>query len=148
MITGLFRRKRQGFGGSLKPSDLKMEKIEEKKKFLQNRPAITALRVVFHFDHFLCVVYAIPIPGHPCIPICLSSCPFVSAASICYSQQVRILWYVFFLLVSFAPYPISELFGFYSSSFCFCRSSYFGWRFFCCALVPGTLALDLHTWIL
>ena len=40
VITGLFRRKRQGWGGSLKPSDLKMEKIDKKNCFLQNRPAI------------------------------------------------------------------------------------------------------------
>ena len=50
--------------------------------------------------------------------------------------------------MSFVPYPISEFFGFHSSIFCFFRSSYFGWRFFCCALVPGTLALDLPTLIL
>ena len=31
VITGLFRRKRQGWGGSLKPSDLKMENILKKK---------------------------------------------------------------------------------------------------------------------
>ena len=31
---------------------------------------------------------------------------------------------------------------------CFFRSSYVGWRFFCYALVPGTLALDLPTLIL
>ena len=51
---------------SLKPSDFKMGKNEEKKKrFLLNRPGIAALRLVFHSDHFWCVVYAIPIPGHP-----------------------------------------------------------------------------------
>ena len=50
----------------------------------------------------------------PCIPVCLSSsCPFGRAAAICYSQQVRILQYVFFLLVSSAPYPISEFFCFF-----------------------------------
>ena len=48
------------------------------------------------------------------IPVSLSSsCPFVCAAAICYSQQVRILSYVFFLLVvSLVPYPISEFFCF------------------------------------
>ena len=35
----------------VKPSDLKMEKIEKKKHFLLNRPAITAPRLVFHSDH-------------------------------------------------------------------------------------------------
>ena len=45
VITGRFRRERQGWG-SLKPSDLIMEKNEKKKYFLQNRPAITALRLV------------------------------------------------------------------------------------------------------
>ena len=39
-------------GGSLKPSDLKMKKIEKKTCFLLNRPAITALRLVFNSDHF------------------------------------------------------------------------------------------------
>ena len=54
-----------------------------------------------------------------CIPVCLSSsCLFVCSAAICYSQQVRILWYVFFLLVSFVPKPMSEL-------FCFCSFSLF-----------------------
>ena len=45
----------------------------------------------------------------PCVPVCLSSsCPFVCAAAICYSQKVRI-----FLLVSFVPYPISDFFCFF-----------------------------------
>ena len=52
VLTGRCRRKRQGGGGSLKPSDLKMEKIGKKKCFLQNRPVITALRLVFHSDYF------------------------------------------------------------------------------------------------
>ena len=76
------------------------------------------------------MVYAIPIPGHPCIPVCLSSCPFVSAAAICYSQQVRILCYVFLLLVSFVPYPISKFFGFHSSSFVFFVALFSGGVFF------------------
>ena len=82
-----------------------------------------------------------------CTPVCLSSsCPFVCTAAIYYSQQVRILWYVFFLLVvSFVPYLISELFC-VLLFLVFFRSSYFsGGVFFCCALVPGTLALDLPT---
>ena len=86
----------------------------------------------------------------PCIPVCSSSsCLFVCAAAICYSQQVRILKYVFFLLVSFVPYPISEIFCFYSFSLQQSWLLFLGWRFFfCCALVPGTLALDLPTLIL
>ena len=92
----------------------------------------------------------------PCIPVCLySSCPFVCAA-ICYSQQVQylyvlpsILWYVFFLLVSFVPSPISELFClFVSLVFFFFVALVSRVAFFCCALVPGTLALDLPTLIL
>ena len=62
----------------------------------------------------------------PCISACLSpSCLIVCAAAICYSQQVRILQYVFFLLVSFAPHPIAEFFCFFFVSFFFFRSSYF-----------------------
>ena len=52
-------------------------------------------------------------------------------------------------LVSLVPYPISEFFCFFVLVFFF-RGSYFSggvWRFFCCALVPGTLALDLPTLI-
>ena len=57
----------------------------------------------------------------PCISVCLSSsCPFICAAAICYSQQVRILYYVFFLLVSFVPYPIWELFCFFIRLVFFC----------------------------
>ena len=42
------------------------------------------LRFVFRFSFFLLFF--------PCIPVCLSClCPFVCAAAICYSQQVRIL---------------------------------------------------------
>ena len=52
--------RRQG-GGSLQSSDLKTEGKQNK---LLNRPAIKALRLVLHSDHFLCEVYAIPIPGH------------------------------------------------------------------------------------
>ena len=42
------------------------EKKKKKTWFLLN-PAITAFRLVFHSDHYLCEVYAIPIHGHPCI---------------------------------------------------------------------------------
>ena len=87
-----------------------------------------------------------------CIPVCLhSSCPFVCAAAICDSQQVRItsiirvlsacvictlphlgiLWFFFIRLVYFFVALISRV------TF-----------FFYCALVPGTLALDLPTLIL
>ena len=51
--------------------------------------------------------------------LCLSSCPFVCAAAICHSQQVRILEYVLFLFVPFVPYPISEFFRFHSFSIFF-----------------------------
>ena len=74
----------------------------------------------------------------PCIPVCLSSlCPFVCAATICYSQQVRILQYVFFLLVSSYPTPSRNSFVFYSSSFLGGGSQllFLGWRFFCCDLL-------------
>ena len=43
---------------------------------------------------------------------------------------------------------IEILLFFYSSSFFFSQLLFLGWRFFCCALVPGTLALDLPTLIL
>ena len=60
-----------------------------------------------------------------------SSCPFVCAAVICYSQQVRILQYVFFLLVSFVPYPILKLFFFlFVQHFFFSHLLFLGWRFF------------------
>ena len=82
-----------------------------------------------------------------------SSCPFVCAADICYSQQVHIFnLFVFFLLVAIVPYPISEF-----SCFFFCFFFYFFFRtvalisrvfFFCCAHESGTLALDLPTLIL
>ena len=88
VITGLFRRKRQGWGRVSRTKWSKNGQNWKKKQcFLQNRPAIRAFRVV----SILTIMYAIPIPGHPCIPVCLSSCPFVIAAVICYSQQVRIL---------------------------------------------------------
>ena len=82
-----------------------------------------------------------------CIPVCLSSCSFVCAASICYSQQIRILWYVFFLLlVSFVPYPVSEFLFFNSILVFFFRASCLsGAVFCCCTFVPGTLSLDLPT---
>ena len=52
----------------VKPSDFKMGKKKKKKTcFLLNRPAITALRLVFHSDHVWCVVYAIPTPGTPAV---------------------------------------------------------------------------------
>ena len=51
------------------------------------------------------------------------------------------------VLVSFAPYPISEFFRFFSFSFFFV-ALISRVAFFCCALVPGTLALDLPTLIL
>ena len=83
----------------------------------------------------------------PCILVCLSSsCPFGRAAAICYSQQVRILQYVFFLLVSFVSYLISKLSCFYL--FCVFSWFYFSGGVFCCALVLGTLALDLPTLII
>ena len=51
--------------------------------------------------------------------------------------------------VSFVPYPISEFFRFYSFSIFFRRPYFSGGVFlFCCALVPGRLALDLPTLIL
>ena len=81
------------------------------------------------------------------IPVCLSfSCSLVCAAAICYSQQVRILQYVFFLLVSFVSYLISKLSCFYL--FCVFSWFYFSGGVFCCALVLGTLALDLPTLII
>ena len=55
---------------------------------------------------------------------------------------------MFFLLVSFAPYLISEFFGFIRLVFVFFVALISGGVFFCCALVPGTLALDLPTLIL
>ena len=60
-----------------------------------------------------------------------SSCPFVCAADIWYSQQVHIL-FVFFLLVAIVPYdPISEsLVSFFIFSSFFFRSSYFLGVFF------------------
>ena len=84
---------------------------------------------------FLLFVFRFSFLIFSCIPVCLSySCPFVCAAAICYSQKVRILWSVFFLLGSFVPYPISEFFCFYSfiiRSSIFFRNSYFsfGWLF-------------------
>ena len=84
----------------------------------------------------------------PCIPVCSSSsCLFVCAAAICYSQQVRIFKYVFFLLVSFVPYPISELFWFSSFS-TFFVALISRVAFSCSALAPVTLALDMPTLIL
>ena len=53
--------------------------------------------------------------------------------------------YVFFLLVSFVPHPISELFGFLFVYYFVSQLLFLGWRFFCCALVPGTPALNLPT---
>ena len=46
----------------------------------------------------------------PASRLLISFVSFVCAAGTCYSQQVRILRYEFFLLVSFVPYPISGLF--------------------------------------
>ena len=99
---------------------------------------------------FLFVLFFL-ILSFSCIPVCLSSsCPFACAATICYSQQVRILQYVFFLcFVSFVPYPISELFCFLLVQYFFSYLLFLGWLFCCCcALVPCTLALDLPTLIL
>ena len=44
--------------------------------------------------------------------------------------------------------PSRNYFVLYSFSFFFSWLVFLGWRFFCCALVPGTLALDLPTLIL
>ena len=81
-----------------------------------------------------------------CIPVCLSYwCPYVCAAAICYSQQVRTSLIVRVLSacsVICTP-PLLRFFCFFFRLVYFFRSSYFsGVAFFCCALVPGTLALD------
>ena len=84
-----------------------------------------------------------------CIPVCLSpSCPFVCAAAICYSQQVRIYSTCSFCLCHLYPTPSRNSFVFYSFSFFFIVLVSRVAFFFCCALVPGTLALDLPTLIL
>ena len=49
------------------------------------------------------------------------------------------------LFVSFVPYPISE---FFCSANYFLVALIFRVAIFCCALVPGTLALELPTLIL
>ena len=86
-----------------------------------------------------------------CIPVCLSpSCLFVYAAAICYSQQVQVRTLMIRCFSACVICTLSHLriilffFVYY-----FFRSSYFsGGVSFCCALVPGTLALDLPTFIL
>ena len=52
-----------GGGASLKPSDVEMKKLRNELWFLLNRPAITALLLVFHSDHFLCEVSKKDCPG-------------------------------------------------------------------------------------
>ena len=61
---------------------------------------------------------------------------------ICYSQQVRVLSFWFSL------HPASSRDSFVFIRLVFIRGSYFSGGVFCCALVPGTPALDLPTLIL
>ena len=78
----------------------------------------------------------------PLIPVCLSSsCPFVCAAAICYSQQVRILYCSTrsFCLCHLHRTPSRNYFVFYSFSFFFFVALISRVAFLRCALVPGTL---------
>ena len=76
------------------------------------------------------------------IPMCLSSsCPFVCAASTCYSQQVHVFYSTCsktFCLCHLYPTPSRNYFSVLFSVALISRVA-----FFCCAFVPGTLALDL-----
>ena len=71
-----------------------------------------------------------------CVPVCLSSsCPFVCAAAICYSQQVRTSFYstCSFCLCRLYPTPSRNSFVFcffIVVVFCFCSSYFLGGVFF------------------
>ena len=67
---------------------------------------------------------------------------------ILYSQQVRIIVRVISSFICILPH-LGILFCYsFINGFFFSKFLFLGWRFFCCALVPGTLALDLPTWML
>ena len=96
-----------------------------------------ALLPTFRFSVFFSFLF------FPCIPVCLSSCPFVCAAAICCSPHVSTYFIVRVLsacVICTLPHLGIILF-FYSFSIFFV-ALISRVAFFCCALVPGTLALD------
>ena len=114
--------------------------------------ACLLLCLASYFSFF--VVLFILFSFFPCIPVCFIFFVSLCAAAICYSQQVPGTYEVFYSTCSFCllchlcPTPCRNSLVFNSSSHFFSQLLFLGWRFFCCALVPGTLALDLPTLIL
>ena len=85
------------------------EKWEKKTCFLLNRPAITALQLVFHSDHFWCVVYTIPIPGHPWISVRTWSRYNVNIyISYLYEYAKRVLVYIRVRVSCWRGYAVSS----------------------------------------
>ena len=136
-------------GGSLKPSDLKMEKIENKKMFSSESSCDHSAPGSFPFWPFLMCGVCYPNPGAPLHPgmfifVSLRQC----SSHLLLSASTHFVVSCYFCLSHLYPTPSRNSLVFIRLVFDFFGSSYFGWRFFRCALVPGTLALDLPTLIL
>ena len=108
------------------------------------RPGRVFSDLVYHIISYAYILFLAIVLSFffSCIPVCsASSCPFVCAAAICYSQQVRILYCSTrsFCLCHLHRTPSRNYFVFYSFSFFFFVALISRVAFLRCALVPGTL---------